>query len=250
MDIRKLETLKDSLKLLCPQKSVQDALADGTGDARKDEAVLVDRLNAAAADFTNERFARYLSRSHLGATAYVQDFDRTPDRNLDLAYVDELATLDFVDHNDWLVLWGKPGTGKTFFARMLATQACWQGRRTRWTALPELMRELDRLKLRKDERALDARLGHYSRFDVLCIDEFVIQDWMDQGLVQELFVKLSESKVSVIICTPCLPNKIDEMFSLKTYGSAVKGRIIERSRSLHFTGEDLRLKGRQNLFED
>jgi len=64
---------------------------------------------------------------------------------LDLDYIRELQELHFIHDKRNLVIWGPSGTGKTWMAKALATEACMKGIRTRWVRFPDLYRQLKNL---------------------------------------------------------------------------------------------------------
>ena len=101
------------------------------------------------------------------------------------------------------MIWGPPGTGKSWIARMIATSACAAGLRTRWTSFPVLYDQLLRLYRNTDGQTLDSKLMYYSRFDLLCIDEFPNVSEMDPFLVQQMFNTFSERGHSILLCMQC-----------------------------------------------
>ena len=60
--------------------------------------------------------------------------------------------------------------------------------------------------------AYQSRLKYYSKFDLLCIDEF-LNDELSEGdlfIIQELFEFLDRNRHSFMVCTQCDPMKIDK----------------------------------------
>ena len=141
--------------------------------------------------------------------------------------------------NQFLVV-GPSGTGKTWIGKMIATTACSKALRVKWIEFPDLYEELSRLYSSLEKQTLSSRLAYYSRFDLLCIDEFPSVSNMNSMLVQQIFNVLYKSHCSLLICTQMNPDKIDCVFD-NGLGESIRGRILERAKRLKVDGEDLRL---------
>ena len=230
----------DSLHVLGQQKVAEDIrlIADKGHPSLED---LSSCLRDCAVRFSNERFERYARRAKIGSLCSFSDIIDSPERKLDLEYISELNSLGFIRGGFNLVIWGPPGTGKSWIARMIATSACAAGLRTRWTSFPVLYDQLLRLYRNTDGQMLDSKLMYYSRFDLLCIDEFPNVSQMDPFLVQQMFNTFSERGHSILLCMQCQPKKMEELFSITSIGQSIKGRILQKAKRLHLCGADLRL---------
>ena len=92
--------------------------------------------------------------------------------------------------------------------------------------------QLLRLYRNTDGQTLDSKLLYYSRFDLLCIDEFPNVSQMDPFLVQQMFNTFSERGNSILLCMQCQPEKMEELFSITSIGQSIKGRILQRAKRL------------------
>lgn len=118
----------------------------------------------------------------------------------------------------------------------------------RWTTFPSMYRELENLKDTNSAK-FESRLTYYSRFDLLCIDEFLNYKSDDPFLMQELFDRIRLMKrCSLIICSQI--NHFDwvKVFSVSGIGESSRTRILEHCKSVHLQGADLRIK-RKNLIQ-
>jgi len=195
-----------------------------------------------AAERKQHRADLLFKRSKLNERTYFDDLWDYPERKLDKEQIEDLSKLGFISDRRNLLLEGASGTGKSWIAGAIATQACGEGIRTRWTLFPGLLKEL-RDKKALPGNAYQSRLKYYAKFDLLCIDEFLNEsiNESDIFIIQELFELLDRNKHSLIICTQCDPMKMDQAFKIQSIGQSVRGRIMQRSKIISLRGPDLRL---------
>ena len=216
---------------------IQEALAHSSDDPL---AVISLALDTAVTTVRNTKYEKCLRISKLGDPVFIRDLLTYSVRQLDLEYVHRLSDLHFVHEGKNLIIWGAPGTGKTWMGKAIATRACQEGIRTRWVTYPFLCRELMRLKA-EDSRKMEARIKYYCGFDLFCIDEFPNYDIDDKFLMQEFFNQAKISEHSIMVCGQCCPENWDTLFEVKSFAQSIRGRLLERSYRLELKGPDLRI---------
>lgn len=118
------------------------------------------------------RDARHLERrqrhSKLGNFIGLDAFDWSHPKVIDRALYESLLTLDFVERHGNVLLRGPVGLGKTTLAKNLGQRALERGYTARFTTLAAMLADI----ARPDSPMLQARrLRHYTRPDVLIVDE-------------------------------------------------------------------------------
>lgn len=236
-NILKICSSLQSLGLPIAGEKIMEAISTG----HDDPLVIVSlALDSAATTERNSRYEKCLRIAKLGNPVFLSDLYTYKVRQLDLEYIQNLSSLGFVRDGKNLVIWGAPGTGKTWMAKAIATKACQEGIRTRWVTYPVLCRELMRLKL-EDTQKLEARMKYYSHFGLLCIDEFPNYDIGDKFLMQEFFNQQKIAGNSSIISGQCSPDNWDSLFEVKSFAQSIRGRLLEHSYRLELKGPDLRM---------
>lgn len=187
----------------------------------------------------NAKYESCLRISKLGDPVFLRDLLTYKVRQLDLEYIHRLGDLHFINERKNLIIWGAPGTGKTWMGKAIATKACQEGKRTRWVTYPFLCRELMRLKA-EDSRKLESRIKYYCGFDLLCIDEFPNYDIEDKFLMQEFFNQAKIARHSTIVSGQCSPENWDTLFEVKSFAQSIRGRLLEHAYRLELKGPDLR----------
>ena len=216
-------------------------------DAASDPiAVINNELMKIATDRENTTFDNRFKLSKMPEATFLRDYYDNPDRKLDDSLLKDMMSLSFMEgeKKENIVFWGSAGTGKTWMTELIATEACRKGKRVRWVTFPSMYRELETLK-KTNSTKFESRLTYYSRFDLLCIDEFLNYTLDAPFLIQELFdrIKLMR-KCSLLICTQINPIDWVKVFSVSGLGESSRGRILEYCKNIHLQGVDLKMKGR------
>jgi len=75
-----------------------------------------------------KRIDRLLKQAKLPRRKTLESFEYKRIPGLSISQINQLATGDFIDHCDNILIFGNPGTGKTHLSIALAQQWCLQGR--------------------------------------------------------------------------------------------------------------------------
>lgn len=226
------ELMKENIGYLKPNEDVTAAIADAFAMYAVEE---------------KERKAELLlKRSRIPEPAYFSDFWDYGVRVVDRELLKDATELHFIDEHRNSVIWGGSGTGKSWVARVIATNSCKALHRTLWVDFPCLIRDLRR-KRAMEGMAFDSRLKYYSKFDLLCIDEFMNID-IGEGLssndiflFQELVNRLYNMKKSIMVIGQCDPFKLDSFIKPRSVAQSLQGRLLGHSTVISMAGPDLRM---------
>jgi DNA replication protein DnaC len=174
--------------------------------------------------------------------ATLEAFDWKFNRSIDRVQIDELATADFVRRGDNLVLAGQSGLGKSHIMQSIGRRACVAGYRVRYTTSAELLRELGASLA---DGTTPKKVRHYSRFDLLIIDEFGFDRLERDEFPQApgLLYKVIDGRTRR--CSTALVTNIDfdawgEYLGDAPLAMALLDRLVDGALILKFRGQSYR----------
>lgn len=140
---------------------------------------------------------RRLGSAHLGRFKPISDFDWSWPAQCDKGAISELMKLEFIDTATNVIFVGPNGVGKSTLAQNLAYRALMQGYRALFVTAAKMLGDLS---AQDGAAALQRRLRHYARPDVLVIDELGYLSYSDRhaDLLFEIVNRRYEQKPIVI----------------------------------------------------
>lgn len=173
------------------------------------------------------RIKRLMSQSHLplGKTWEAFDFARVP-----LSVTRQLESLrdgSFLDRRENVLIFGKPGAGKSHALCALADQLVRQGRTLLFTTCSLLVQQL--LVAKRDLR-LPKLIKQYSRYEGLMIDDLgYVQQSREE--MEVLFTLLAEryERGSVLLTSNLTFSKWDQIFKDAMTTAAAIDRLVHHS---------------------
>ena len=120
----------------------------------------------------NKKIQNLLRFAKFRTSATIKNIDFTANRNLDKNTFDRLATLNFLDKKENLIITGATGTGKSYLAQALGHQACLCIFKTKYFTTMQLMDEINLAKLQGTYHKL---IRTIQRTDLLILDDFGLQ---------------------------------------------------------------------------
>jgi DNA replication protein DnaC len=170
----------------------------------------------------------------------LEAFDFEAAGDLDVRYIQELTTGEYIEEKRNVIFLGKSGTGKTHLATAFGMEACTAGYRTRFVTGCGLANELIEAK---DEKILSRVIKRYAGYGLLIIDELGYVPFSKEG-AELLFQVLAErhEKRPVIITTNMGFGDWTQIFGDPNLTGALLDRITHKAHIINCTWESYRLR--------
>lgn len=151
-----------------------------------------------------------------------------------------LASLDFIENGQNVILAGSPGTGKTHLAIGLGIKACLAGYQVLFATVPLLVNQLKESRSENILRRVEAR---FEKYDLVIADELGYISFDKEGS-ELLFTHLSlrAGRKSTIVTTNLSFERWDEIFLDSVMTAAMIDRLTHKSYMLNMNGSSYRLK--------
>ena len=165
----------------------------------------------------------------------LEEFDFLQWPKVSPSQVQELATGDYIERAEPIILIGEPGTGKTHLMTGLCVAACRQKRRVRFTTAAGLVNELVEAKHQLQLRRV---LGRWARYELIAIDEVGYVPMADLG-AEFLFQVVAEraEKAAVILTTNLPFSEWTQVIPNARLCKALLDRVTDRAHIIE-TGSD------------
>ena len=150
-----------------------------------------------------------------------------------------LANLEWIPRKENVLVLGPPGTGKSFFAEALATQAIEAGMRVAWYSAEALC---DYVEVAKATDTLAASMLRLMRLDLIVLDDFGILPVGSNGS-EALYrvVNACYEKTSMIVTSNFPIGSFDEIITPKSLASALVDRLAHHAHLIETKGDSIRL---------
>jgi len=193
-------------------------------------------------DRHNRRLARLIKSARFRYTANINEVDYTHPRGLDKDLILRLATGDFINKAQNIIVVGPTGVGKSFIASAIGHQACLMGYKTFYANTYKLFSNLKRAKA---DGSYQKILKRIEKQQVLILDDFGLKP-MDANARMALMEIIEDrhQKYATIITTQLPIKKWHEVIGESTVADAILDRLVHSAHKIILTGESLRKKRR------
>ncbi len=186
----------------------------------------------------NQKMVRLIAQAGFRQKADVAGVDYTATRNLDKNMFNRLATMEFMNRKENVIVTGASGVGKSYLAQALGNQACITGHRVLYTNTARLF---TRLKLSKTDGTYIKELAYLQKVNLLILDDFGLQAF--DNMSREMLMDIIDdrfNKMSTIISSQIPVSVWYDIIGEGTIADAILDRIVNSSHRIDLKGESLR----------
>ena len=189
-----------------------------------------------------KKFNRLLKQATLKYPA--ADLDNSiyePERQLNTHVIEKLATCEWIDEPNNLLMTGGAGAGKTHVACALCIAAMHQMRTTKYIRANYLLQESEHARKENIYYEYSNKMASY---DLLVIDDFGLMD-LDLDKCRDFFevIDSRDNLKSTVIVSQLPVKSWYDLFADNTYADACLDRIIHKAFRLELNGKNMRNPG-------
>lgn len=186
----------------------------------------------------NMKIERLIRQARFRQKASIEEVSYVHTRNLDKNMFNRLATLDFIQRNENIILTGASGVGKSFLAQALGHQACLMEYKVLYTNMARLF---TKLKLSKVDGTYIKELQKLQKINILILDDFGLHAF--DNYTREILMDIIDDrykKTSTIISSQIPVSVWYDLIGEGTIADAILDRIVNSSHRIDLKGESLR----------
>jgi DNA replication protein DnaC len=212
---------------------------------RQTHLVFLAEVLAAEVDERSERRrARRIAEAHFPRLKRLAEFNIDAVPTIHAAQLAALASGNYMNAGEPIVLLGDSGTGKSHLLIGLGLTACEQGRRVRYVTTAQLVNELVEAA---DDRVLSRVVRRYGRLDLLLLDElgYVQIDPRGAELLFQIITE-REERASIAIATNLPFSEWGTVFPDPRLVAAIVDRVTFNAHILETGTQSYRLRTSKN----
>jgi len=203
------------------------------------EERLYELLDAQDIFLKNKRIAMNHKLSQIkDKQAAIDALDYRPERCLNKAQIQSLASLNFIRAHQNIIMTGKTGTGKSYMAQAFANRAIIEGVRAYYVRTPSLLEEI---RIARIDGTYTNLIKKYSRFSLLVLDDFGIAQLHDDDATNLFEIIEDRTEINSTIITSQLP--VSDWYNYlnnNTVADAILDRIVHSSHRIEIEGPSMR----------
>lgn len=188
----------------------------------------------------NKKSETLRKRAKFRNSVSLEDFEHSPKRGLTKTTIRHFASLQFMETNKNLLLYGSTGVGKTFFAQALGHHSCINGHETLFTSVNQLF---EAWKASQAGGTTINFLKKHSKAKLLVLDDFGLRNYThDEATLIYDILEERFQKGSVVVTSQVRPEGWKTLFEDPVIADAIIDRLVACAYKVEMKGGSYRKK--------
>lgn len=189
---------------------------------------------------TNRRFDRLQKNAHFRYKASIEEINFDATRGLDKSLVYNLASGQYIEKGEAVLITGAAGCGKSFLSSAFGQQACAQGKSVEYCNTQKL---LLRAKMTRIEGSTLKFFDKLAKTNLLILDDFGLTHLDNQQQLDLMeIIEDRHGRAATIISSQLPVENWFDVIGEETIADAILDRIVHTSYRIELKGESLRKK--------
>lgn len=187
-----------------------------------------------------------LKKAKLPINHNLETFDFNHQNGISKQQLSQLRELFWLEQNFNLLIMGPSGTGKSFLAAGLVSDAINNGYKALFRTADQIIQTL---KLKNITRSATVDYKLVLKADLLVIDDLMMFP-IEKNVANQLFNLINNlhERASIIITTNKSPKQWAKVLDDEVLATAILDRLLYRCEIINLTGDSFRLKNRKSIF--
>lgn len=187
-----------------------------------------------------------LKKAKLPINHNLETFDFNHQNGISKQQLSQLRELFLLEQNFNLLIMGPSGTGKSFLAAGLVSDAINNGYKALFRTADQIIQTL---KLKDITRSATVDYKLVLKADLLVIDDLMMFP-IEKNVANQLFNLINNlhERASIIITTNKSPKQWAKVLDDEVLATAILDRLLYRCEIINLTGDSFRLKNRKSIF--
>jgi DNA replication protein DnaC len=197
-------------------------------------------LQAEEDERRNSRFERLLQNAHFRYQASLEEMNYDPSRGLDKNMITELASCQYINQGESILITGSTGCGKSYLTSALGHHACSHGYSVNYYNTQKFML---RIKMARLEGNILKFFDKIAKLNLLILDDFGLTNLEQQQQMDLMeIIEDRHGRSSTIVASQLPAPSWYEVISEATIADAILDRLLHTSYRIELKGESLRRK--------
>ncbi len=228
----------DDMRLGGLSRAYKETMETGLARQMSTDELIAHMVQAEWDERYNKKLKRLVANARFRYKAGVEEIDYRPHRNLDKSVMLRLASCNWIQDHQNVIVTGSTGAGKSFIASALGYQACNHSLKVLYYNCSKLF---DMLKIAKADGSYIKEVIKIEKTDLLILDDFGLKPFEAQHRLMLMeIMEDRHNRKSTIISSQLPVDKWFDVIGEPTIADAILDRIVHNSHRIEIKGESMR----------